>query len=175
MKTLIAALVLIPAISASAQTPDPMAANPVTETARMFLAEHSDSIGQAATLMPAEKYAYHPTPAQMTFGALMQHVAQTNVRLCSAIAGSAVPPANTPANEAKAALVTAVSESFKTCQAALAKLTDSQMTEMVEIGGNKVPRGYVLMTIVADWADHYSTAASYLRLNGILPPTARRQ
>ena len=23
-----------------------------------------------------------------------------------------------------------------------------------------------------DWADHYSTAASYLRLNGILPPTA---
>ena len=27
--------------------------------------------------------------------------------------------------------------------------------------------------IAADWADHYSTAASYLRMNGILPPTAQ--
>jgi hypothetical protein len=26
---------------------------------------------------------------------------------------------------------------------------------------------------VDDWADHYSQLANYLRLNGILPPTAR--
>jgi hypothetical protein len=25
-----------------------------------------------------------------------------------------------------------------------------------------------------DWADHYSQMAIYLRLNGVLPPTARR-
>jgi hypothetical protein len=24
-----------------------------------------------------------------------------------------------------------------------------------------------------DWADHYSSAAMHLRLNGLLPPTAR--
>jgi hypothetical protein len=30
-----------------------------------------------------------------------------------------------------------------------------------------------MITIATDWADHYSTAASYLRLNSILPPTAR--
>jgi len=34
-------------------------------------------------------------------------------------------------------------------------------------------RANALLTIVIDWADHYSTAASYLRLNGILPPTAQ--
>ena len=33
-------------------------------------------------------------------------------------------------------------------------------------------RATALITIVVDWADHYSTAASYLRLNGLLPPTA---
>jgi hypothetical protein len=33
-------------------------------------------------------------------------------------------------------------------------------------------RGGAAVTIVADWADHYSNAASYLRLNGILPPSA---
>jgi hypothetical protein len=26
---------------------------------------------------------------------------------------------------------------------------------------------------VGDWADHYSQEANYLRLNGILPPTAQ--
>ena len=27
---------------------------------------------------------------------------------------------------------------------------------------------------VADWADHYSQMAIYLRLNGLLPPTAKK-
>jgi hypothetical protein len=31
----------------------------------------------------------------------------------------------------------------------------------------------VMVTLAVDWADHYSTAASYLRLNGILPPSAQ--
>src|SRR4051794_37183522 len=101
-------MVLAPAISGSPQLADPMAANPVTETARMFLAEHADSIGKAATLMPAAKYTYHPTPAQMTFAALMQHVAKTNVRLCSAIGGIAAPTTTSPPAAPKAALVTAV-------------------------------------------------------------------
>ena len=31
------------------------------------------------------------------------------------------------------------------------------------------------MTIATgDWADHYSQVAIYLRLNGILPPTAKK-
>jgi hypothetical protein len=30
-----------------------------------------------------------------------------------------------------------------------------------------------MISITDDWADHYSTQAAYLRLNGILPPTAQ--
>ena len=29
------------------------------------------------------------------------------------------------------------------------------------------------MITVGDWADHYSQEANYLRLNNVLPPTAR--
>ena len=178
MRILMSVLVLLTSASASAQMPDmaAMTANPVATTARMFLAEQAETILSAANLMPAEKYAYHPTPAQMTFGALMQHIAQSNVHICSAVGGVPVTPADTPtATAPKAALATAVEKSFKTCQAAFAKITDSQMADMVDIAGNKAPRAYLVMTIVADWADHYSTAASYLRLNNILPPTARRR
>jgi hypothetical protein len=175
-RTFVVVLVLLTSASASAQMPDmaAMAANPVATTARMFLQEHAENIVGAATLMPSENYGYHPTPAQMSFGALMQHVAQTNVRLCSAIDGAAADGAGTPAGTApKAALVAAVGESFKTCQAALANITDRQMADLVDIAGNKAPRAFLVMTLVADWADHYSTAASYLRMNDILPPTAR--
>jgi len=28
------------------------------------------------------------------------------------------------------------------------------------------------VTILVDWADHYSTAAAYLRANDLLPPSA---
>jgi hypothetical protein len=28
--------------------------------------------------------------------------------------------------------------------------------------------------LVEDWSDHYSQQAGYLRLNGILPPTAKK-
>jgi hypothetical protein len=34
-------------------------------------------------------------------------------------------------------------------------------------------RANALLTIAIDWADRYSTAASCLRLNGILPPTVQ--
>jgi hypothetical protein len=34
-------------------------------------------------------------------------------------------------------------------------------------------RAAVMLILAADWADHYSTAASYLRLNDILPPSAQ--
>jgi hypothetical protein len=29
--------------------------------------------------------------------------------------------------------------------------------------------------LIADWADHYGQQAIYLRLNGVLPPTAREK
>jgi hypothetical protein len=31
-----------------------------------------------------------------------------------------------------------------------------------------------MFVTVDDWADHYSQSAIYMRLNGLLPPTARR-
>jgi hypothetical protein len=31
------------------------------------------------------------------------------------------------------------------------------------------------MITVGDWADHYSQEANYLRLNGLVPPTAQRR
>ncbi len=150
--------------------------NPVTDTVRQMLARDSKNLIGAAELMPADKYSYHPTPAQMTFGHLVMHVAQSNVALCAAISGTpAADLGQLKDTDAKDTLVAAIKTSFDYCTTALAKVKDSQLGDQVPVfGGRKAPRAFALVTIATDWADHYSAAASYLRLNGILPPSAQR-
>lgn len=151
-------------------------ANPVSDSVRELLARDSKNLVAAAELMPAEKYGYHPTPAQMTFGQLVVHIVQTNVALCSGAAGTPAPEAAKLADtDAKDTLIAAMKKSFDYCTEALAKVNDSQIGEEVVISGRHtgMPRAKALIIIATDWADHYSTAASYLRLNDILPPTAK--
>ena len=45
----------------------------------------------------------------------------------------------------------------------------------VPLRGNIVPRARFVAEITADLPDHYSQMAAYLRLNGILPPSAQPQ
>jgi hypothetical protein len=152
-----------------------MAANPVAETTRMMFAEHAHSMVAAADSMPADKYGFSPTPAQMTFGKLIAHIAQTNQFICGALAGTPMaPPAAGADLPAKDVLVKSLKDSFDQCGGVLASLTDAQMAQTIDVRGQKLPRAYLVLTLVTDWADHYSTEASYLRGNGILPPTARQ-
>jgi len=152
-----------------------MAANPISSTARMMFQGHAKNMIAAAELMPGEKYAFHPTEPQMTFGKLIAHISQTNEFLCAAIAGNPrqAPPTSPTGTESKEELVKAIKDSFDQCSAALQDMTDARATEMIEMGTQKVPRVYFLMVLIADWADHYSTEASYLRLNGLTPPSAQ--
>ena len=81
---------------------------------------------------------------------------------------------NLAVTEPKAAIVAAVKRSFSFCADMLAKTADARLGEEVSMMGKPtgLSRAAALITIANDWADHYSTAASYLRLNGILPPSA---
>ena len=155
-------------------------ANPVSDAVRTLLARESKNLVESAELMPAEKYAFQPTPAQMTFGQLVAHIVQTNLFICSGIGST--PSPMTPeelkklsGGDAKDALVAAMKKSFDYCSESLAKVQDSTLGEEVSMFGRKVgqSRAAAMITIATDWTDHYSTAASYLRLNGILPPTAQ--
>ena len=155
-------------------------ANPVSDAVRSLLARESKNLVASAELMPADKYAFQPTPAQMTFGQLIAHIVQTNVFICSGI--GTTPSPMTPeelkkvaGTEPKDALVTTLKKSFEYCGESLAKVQDSTLGEEISMFGRKVgqSRATAMITIATDWTDHYSTAASYLRLNGILPPTAQ--
>jgi len=130
----------------------------------------------AADLMPADKYTFKPTPAQMSFADIMVHLARGNDYLCGAIGGAKAPTrTNVDASANKDALVARLKETFQFCDQALAPLDDSKLTEELPMfGGQKMSRAAVEMLTVGDWADHYSQIAIYMRLNGQLPPTAKK-
>jgi hypothetical protein len=150
--------------------------NPVSDVAREILASRQKSLIDAVDEMPADKFSYKPTPQQMTFGHLVAHMIGSNNELCAKAADMAPPRAKQiDENDPKDKLLVALKDSFTFCTAALAKADDSKLNDSIELhGGHQGPRAFVFFALTNDWADHYSTAAMYLRLNGLLPPTAKK-
>jgi len=173
MKVLIFALELAVATVVVAQPQTtPVSSSPVADAARFWLQREAKNLTAAAEAMPADKYDFHPTPQQMTFSHLITHIAGSNRTLCSSIAGESEPKdSGVTDKDGKDKLLADVKASFDYCSSALAKVDDAKLGEQLPKFNHT--RAYVMMFLVADLADHYSMAATYLRLNGLVPPTAQ--
>lgn len=150
-------------------------ASPVADAFRQGFEDAKRNLVASAELMPADKYGFKPTPAQMSFGEVVVHLARGNAFLCSSIAGKDRPTWTAIQPTApKDSLVARLKSSFDYCATALAGVDDSKLAEPVPFFGDKpVSRAYAMFVTIDDWADHYSQFAIYMRLNGELPPTAR--
>ncbi|MGH9394619.1 MAG: DinB family protein, partial [Terriglobales bacterium] len=150
-------------------------ANPVSSALKTSLKSATSKMVAAAAEMPADKYSFKPTPESMSFGQLVLHVATSNQGLCRSLTGAAATPKTTlTATSPKDDLVALLKSSFEYCTTNIAGLDDSKLgSEVPYYGGRKVSQAQLMMGLSDDWADHYSQQAAYLRLNGLLPPTAR--
>lgn len=149
--------------------------NPVAGFTRHEVEESAKNMVAAAEEMPADKYGYQPTPGQITFGHLIFHAVRANYGLCSKISGATAPDVKVAEADGKDKLVAALKESYDFCTTSLAKVDDSNLTEVIPLYGTvKMSRAGVMITLAVDYTDHYTQAAMYLRLNGLLPPTAKK-
>jgi hypothetical protein len=149
-------------------------ANPVSAFVKAGVARYGKNMVAAADAMPAEKYSFKPSPEMNSFGHLMMHIVQSNNTFCSKISGQAAPDVKIAETDPKDKLVAAMKDSFAFCTAALEKVDDSKLGEQFVLFGNRpISRGGALVALGGSWTDHYATEAIYLRLNGILPPTAQ--
>jgi len=173
MKTPLQIIVLAVCSTATLAAQD--SAAPVSEALRSVAKRAGTNLVAAAEEMPAGKYGFKPTPAQMSFGAVIAHLAGGNDFLCSKISGVTAPKRAQVAKEApKDKLVTRLRETFEFCETTLAKADDSKLGEKVPFfGGSQITRAGAMLAAAEDWADHYSQLSNYLRLNGLLPPTAK--
>ncbi len=148
--------------------------NPVSTVLRTSLAGRQKNTLAAVDAMPADKFSYKPTPDQMSFGHLVVHIIESNNGFCAKVADVPAPKVDEfKETDPKDKLLAAARASFDFCSTALANLDDSKLGDNVDFGRLQGPRAMGVFFLVGGWADHYGAAAMYLRLNGILPPTAQ--
>lgn len=176
MKAIRLALIALVTSSAVAQAQAPQPSGPLSAALLAAWQRVIKNMPGAGELMPAEKFSYKPTPEQMSFGEIMAHEAQSNETLCGALAGGAQTPSESAAGATapKADLVARLRKSFEYCGTIVAGLTEASLGDSVPFfGGRKATKARAAVALAQDWADHYAQAAMYLRLNGILPPSAQ--
>lgn len=179
----IASLALSGGLAAQQQPATPQANPIVTAFRGRILASHRN-IAQAFDSIPESKFDYKPTPAQLTFGYIAQHVASDSYLFCNTFGAmkSDLPekdtatPDSVKAKWPKEELVSKLKASFAFCARALDQVTDATLSDSVTFTFGGTPRHSTRAAMVLghalDLADHYSQLANYMRLNNIVPPSA---
>jgi hypothetical protein len=171
MKLLLAVLLLSAAAFAQ------QSKNPVTDVLRDSLTGRQKNTVAAIDEMPDDKFGFKPTPDQMSFGHLATHIIESNYFFCSKVGDVSGPKVEDLTETAtKEKLVAAVAASFDFCGTALAKAEDSKLGDPIQdFAGKTRPRAWAALALAGSWSDHYGAAAMYLRLNGLLPPSAQKK
>ncbi len=181
---LLALALALPAGLAAQQTPAPPSANPVTATFQTRTLSLQRNLAQAFDSIPESLFGYRPTPVQQSIGFIAQHLANDNYLFCNAFgdmkAAQAAEDTTTAdsikATWPKARLMERLNASFAFCEAAFAQLDDGNLGDQVMLSfrgqSRSVTRASMVLGHVVDMADHYSQIANYMRLNGMVPPTA---
>src|SRR5437764_12237315 len=135
-----------PIALAAQQPPAAPPANPITTAFRTRISALHRNIAQAFDSIPESKFAYKPTPAQLSIGFIAQHIANDNYFFCNnfgAMKGTRAAEDTATADSVKAAwpkdkLVTRLKDSFAYCDQALTQVDDAKLAEPVTItfGGN---------------------------------------
>lgn len=138
---------------------------------------------QAFDSIPESKYGFKPTPVQQSVAYIAQHLEDANYQLCTLFSGAkrVVSAKDSLADTVKArwpkdTLVVRVRKSLEFCGNAIRTLTDANLTDEMLAGppGAQVTVNKTrwLILLVTDLAEHYSQIAGYMRIMGMVPPSA---
>ena len=170
---LLAALAAAPsALAAQAAAP----ANPAVATLRDLWQGMTAYITTAAEELTEAQYAYQPVATVRSFGQLIGHVAGAQYLMCAAALGD--PPRDEGEIErtktTKADLVAALKASTEYCNRAYAQ-TDAAAQQTTDLFGQQRTRLHALGLNATHNAEHYGNIITYMRMNGLVPPSSRRQ
>ena len=119
--------------------------------------------------IPASRYEYRPTPSQQTIGYIAQHLEAANYGLCERVGALQHPStardslADTiKARWPKDTLVARLRASLRFCDAAIEHVPRLDSAALAS----------TLLAFETDLAEHYSQLAVYMRLLGMVPPSA---
>jgi uncharacterized damage-inducible protein DinB len=174
----LALLATLAAVPAAAQS-QPAPSDPLAAALKRQFDGVSRNVKEAAEKMPEEKFSYQATKDVRTFGGFVGHVANSQYAGCARAKG-----VDNPNKEdfekvtGKAALVKAITESNEFCSGVLTGASDKWLLETIPQGQApnqfQVPRAAILAGNTSHSNEHYGNLVTYMRLNGLVPPSTER-
>ena len=144
--------------------------NPLIAESKRAYTAIKTNLTKAADKMSDENYSFKASPEIRTFGALIAHIADTQMRTCAAVKGEQK-QADAASKTAKADLVAALKASFDECDAAWDSITDANAAEMLGGRGQRSKLG-ALDRQHHPCNEEYGYLAVYMRLKGVVPPSS---
>ena len=135
-------------------------------TINRFYKNNRQFLEASAEKMPADKYDFKLTPAQMSFGEWINHSTERNYVDCSALRGETnpMPKAETDMLKGKDVIAKNLKESFEYCDATFAKLDDQKILSSQQMVIS-------FLHIVVHNNEIYGNIVGYMRASGITPPS----
>lgn len=132
-----------------------------------------DLVLRTARGVPASVIAYRPTDEVRSFGELLGHVANASFTFCAAALGEDSPASvNYEEVTDQAGLTAGLEAAFEYCDRAHTELAGPRLMEQVSLFGQQGSRLWVLVFNATHNWEHYGNLVTYMRLNGIVPPSS---
>jgi uncharacterized damage-inducible protein DinB len=127
-----------------------------------------------AEKVPAELYDYRPTEEVRSMGQILAHVAGAQFLFCAAAAGEDSPNSENfeETRTEKAQIIEALGMGMDYCDQVYAGMSDAQGQDMVSFFGSDMAASAVLAFNSAHNYEHYGNLVTYMRINGIVPPSS---
>lgn len=136
------------------------------------------AITATADLVSEDLYSFQPTDEVRTLGQILAHVADANYSICSTASGQDN-PSEASIEETlttKADIQQALTDAFAFCTAIYETMSDETGAETVPFfGGQEMARSAILAFNSGHTYEHYGNLVTYMRINGITPPTSMPQ
>ncbi len=163
-----AAVVLASPLSLSAQ-------NPLVESLKSLFDVTKTNIMATAEILDDELYAYRPTDEVRTAGEILAHIADGQFSFCGSAAGepNAAPENFEETRTHKAGIIEALELGFAYCERVFARTTDAGAVAAADFFGTPNTVAGILAFNSAHNYEHYGNLVTYMRINGIVPPSSR--
>ena len=155
-------------------------ANPISQALRADWTGAKTNFRRSADVMPEAKYGFKPVDSVRSYGAILAHVAGAAYEFCSAAKGEKTPHAEDEFEKSaktKAEIVKALDGAIAYCDEVYKGLDDVKAAQMVAgaFGGPQGARAANLTGNTIHFQEHYGNIVTYLRINGLVPPSSAPQ
>ena len=139
----------------------------------------ADFVLATAEMLDEDMYAYRPTVTVRTTGQILAHIANAQFAICSIAAGQENPAEGNYEEIAttRADILAAVQASFAYCEGVYATMTDAKGLEMKPFFSGPRRREMTVSSILSfnstHTYEHYGNLTTYMRLNGMVPPSSQ--